>query len=146
MNNQHKAKVCPVCSGETFEWGILRLASYRTGLGIIGGGAKAVKAQRCLTCSFLLMYTDDALTRRDQLLGLTKATLKLAIPVLIIGLIAHPIVALLQGLRVFSDQTMQMKTQLDTLSQQIDKASRFSLPSLFAPSGAAKHKQDEKAA
>ncbi|MFN8373286.1 MAG: hypothetical protein U0694_10485 [Anaerolineae bacterium] len=121
-------KTCPSCGGDKFEWGLLRAVNYRSGLGVLGGGAKAVKVQRCLTCYHLLLYTDDSITRRDQLLKLASTVVKIAVPVLVVMAIARPFWNVVLALRGFSRQTMQVKSQLDTLSTQIENVSKFSLP------------------
>jgi len=121
-------KTCPSCGGDKFEWGLLRSVNYRSGLGVLGGGTRAVKVQRCLTCYHLLLYTDDNITRRDQLLKLASTVVKIAVPVLVVMAIARPFWNVVLALRGFSRQTMQVKSQLDTLSTQIENVSKFSLP------------------
>jgi CBS domain containing-hemolysin-like protein len=70
--------------------------------------------------------------------------LKFAVPIFAMMMIARPIMNLINGIRSFSQQTMQVKNQLDTISQQIETASnRFTFPQF----GAANHKsKQDKAA
>jgi hypothetical protein len=137
-------KTCPACGGDKFEWGLLRSVNYRSGLGVLGGGTKAVKVQRCLTCYYLLLYTDDSITRRDQLMSVLSTTVKIGLPILAIATIARPLWNIVEAIRGFSRQTMQVKSQFDTLSTQIEHVSKFSFPQ-FGNGTAKKSKHDKVA-
>jgi predicted nucleic-acid-binding Zn-ribbon protein len=127
MTTDQGIKACPICGNDKFEWGIIRSTTYRSGLGVVGGGLKAVKAQRCISCHYVMLYTDDALTQRDQFFDLVGTVFRLAIPVLILFVIARPVWNFIQGLRYVMRQTLQVKAQIDTLSTQIDNVARIPL-------------------
>jgi hypothetical protein len=116
-------KPCPMCGEDQFEWGVLRSTSYRRGLGVVGGGWQVVKARRCLTCHHLTMFTDEAITRRDSAIHLVTTLIK-AIPLLVIlALVGRGLLILLQVLQSFAQETSKVKTQLDTISDQLNTVS-----------------------
>jgi hypothetical protein len=142
MTESIHATHCPVCQSDKLEWGILN-ANYRRGLGLLGGGTWAIKVQRCLRCDHVILYTDDAITRRNQLLDFVGLLLRLVIPVAVLILLFKPFMTLLRGLQNFSRQTTQMKQQIDSLSQQLDAVSnRFSFPFLMPAPRPSAHQQN----
>jgi hypothetical protein len=66
----HQQGKCPVCGGETFEWGRLAGQSYYLPGESLWrvSGRQVIKIRRCLQCNNLLSFTDPNLSRQQNVM------------------------------------------------------------------------------
>jgi hypothetical protein len=74
-----KNSPCPVCKGQTFEWGRLARVYYVPGTSLWSSrGLQYISTRRCLQCNHLLSFADQDLTRKQR---------QIVMPVIIIAIL-----------------------------------------------------------